>query len=165
MKKNNILLFSEKFKLFYKLQKNWNSVLLCLKKLPMLYGIKIKIYFKIYKCMKTDWIWHYDLYPRSFSSPDKKGVNLIFFSKKKISQFFLLSLITIYRNWPKNIINTIKDVLVSIKPKFSYKFFNFYEENANFTFFRKVQIILILQKTRIVFHYTLKNSQFYMILR
>ena len=43
------------------------------------------------------------------------------------------------------IINTIKDVLVSIKPKFSDKFFNFYEENANFIFFRKVQIILILE--------------------
>ena len=54
----------------------------------MLYGIKIKILFKIYKCIKTDWIWRYDLYPRSFSSSDKKGVNLIFFQKKKYLDFF-----------------------------------------------------------------------------
>ena len=47
----------------------------------MLYGIKIKIYLKIYKCIKTDWIWRFDLYTGSFSSCDKKGVNLIFFKK------------------------------------------------------------------------------------
>ena len=45
MKKMQISLFSEKFKLFLILQKNWNSVSLYLKKLPILYGIKIKIYF------------------------------------------------------------------------------------------------------------------------
>ena len=96
----------------------------------------------------------------------KKGVNLIFFSKNKYFDFFSLSLITIYLNRPKNIINTIKEVLVSIKPKFSEKFFNFYEKNSNFTIFRKVQIILkITKKTGIVSHYTLKNSQFYMVLR
>ena len=79
----------------------------------------------------------------------KKGVNLIsnlIFSKNKYLDFFLPSLITIYPNWPENILNTIKDVLVSIKPKFSYKFFNFYEKNANFTFSRKVQIIFNITK-------------------
>ena len=87
--------------------------------------------------MKSDWIWRYDLYPEVLVVATKKGVNLIFFSKNKYFDFFLLSLITIYPNWPKNIINTIKDVLVSIKPKFSDKFFNFYEKNANFYFFQK----------------------------
>ena len=111
----------------------------------MLYGIKIKIYFKIYKCIKTDWIWCYDLYPRSFILATQKGVNLIFFSKNEYFDFFT-ALITIYSNWPKNIINKIKDVLVSIKPKFSYKLFNFYEKNANFTFFRKVKIIFNITK-------------------
>ena len=36
--------------------------------------------------------------------------------------------------------------LVSIKPKFSDKFFNFYEKNSNFTIFRKVLIILKITK-------------------
>ena len=43
-------------------------------------------------------------------------------------------------------INTIKDVLVSIKPKLSDKLFNFEEKNASFTIFRKVQIILKITK-------------------
>ena len=48
MKKMQIAVFSEKFKLFLILLKKWNSVSLYLKKLPMLYGIKMKIYLKIY---------------------------------------------------------------------------------------------------------------------
>ena len=71
----------------------------------------------------------------------KKGVNLIFFQKINILIFFSLSLVTKYPNLPKNIINTIKDVLVSIKPKFCDKFCNLYQKNANFTFFRKVEIL------------------------
>ena len=158
MKKNLILLFSEKFKLFWKLQKNWNGVSLYLEKLPMLYGIKIKIYFKIYKCIKTDWIWRYDLYPRSFSSRDKKGVNLIFFSKNKYLDFFLLLLITIYPNWSKNIINTIKDVLVSNKPKFSYNFIIFLWNKMQISLLsEKFKLFLILQKTGIVFYYIFKK--------
>ena len=83
--------------------------------------------------------------PRSFFL-DTKRRESDFFSKNEYFNFFSLSLITIYFNWPKNIINTIKDVLVSIKPKFSYKLFYFYEKNANFTFFRKIQIIFINPK-------------------
>ena len=45
MEEMQISLFSEKFKLLLILQKNWNSVSLYLKKLPILYGIKIKIFF------------------------------------------------------------------------------------------------------------------------
>ena len=75
-----------------------------------------------------------------FSRP-KKGVNLLY-----LFWFFLLSLITIYHNWPKNIKNTNKNVLVSIKPRFSDKFFNFYAKNSNFPIFRKVQIILKITK-------------------
>ena len=42
MKKMQIALFLEKFKLFLFLQNNWNSVSLYLKILPILYGMKIK---------------------------------------------------------------------------------------------------------------------------
>ena len=69
-----------------------------------------------------------------FSRP-KKGVNLLlFFQKINILIFFSLSLITIYPNRTTNIINTIKDVLVSIKPKLSDKLFNFEEK---FHYFQK----------------------------
>ena len=80
-----------------------------------------------------------------FSRP-KKGVNLLFFQKINILIFFSLSLITIYPNGTTNIINTIKDVLVSIKPKLSDKLINFEEKNASFTIFRKVQIIFKITK-------------------
>ena len=111
----------------------------------MLYGIKIKIYFKIYKCIKTDWIWRYNLYPRSFSSSEKKAW-ICFFLQKINILIFLLSVITLYPNWPKNIISTIKNVLVSIKPKFSDKFFDFYAKMRISLFSEKFKLFLILQK-------------------
>ena len=82
-----------------------------------------------------------------FSRP-KKGVNLLLFFKKKNISIFSLSIITVYPNCPTNIINTIKDVLVSIKPEFNDKLFNFDEKKSNFTIFRKVQIILKITKKR-----------------
>ena len=84
----------------------------------------------------TGWCEKYFLYVFHFSRP-KKGVNLLLLFLNKYFDFFSLSLITIYPNWPTNIINTIKEVLVSTKPKFRDKLFNFDEKNANFTFFRK----------------------------
>ena len=47
MKKKQISLFSDKFKLFLILQKNWNSVSLYLKKLPILHGIRIHFFLNI----------------------------------------------------------------------------------------------------------------------
>ena len=80
--------------------------------------------------------------PPIFCFRDEKSVNLLYFHF-----FFLMSLITIYSNWPKNIKkNIIKGVLVSIKPKFSDKFSNFYEKNQNSLFSKKFKLFLILQK-------------------
>ena len=50
MKKIQISLFSEKVQIILKItKKNWNSVSLYPKKLPILFGIKIKIFVLIYK--------------------------------------------------------------------------------------------------------------------
>ena len=57
----------------------------------MLYGIKIKIYFKIYKFIKNDWIWRYDLYPRSFSSREKKAWIWFFLKYIYLDFFYCLS--------------------------------------------------------------------------
>ena len=43
----------------------------------------------------------------------------------------------IYQLTQKNKINTIKDVLVSSKSKFSDKLFNFYEKKCKFHYFQK----------------------------
>ena len=81
-----------------------------------------------------------------FSQP-KKGVNLLLLKKKNI---LILSIVTHHNisQLTHKYKNTTKDVLVSIKPKFSDKFFNFYEKNSYFTIFRKVQIILKITKKK-----------------
>ena len=86
-----ISLFSEKFKLFLKLQKNWNSVSFYLKKLPMLYGIKMKNFLQYINIQKPT---EYDAITRSpifFVFATKNGVNLFFFRKINISFFFTVT--------------------------------------------------------------------------
>ena len=84
--------------------------------------------------------------PLNFCFRDKKLCESAFFSKNKYFDFFTVTHPNDIPTDPKNKINIIKDVLVSSKSKFSDKLFNFYEKNANFTIFRKVQIIFNITK-------------------
>ena len=100
--------------------------------------------FRIPFLTSTGWCKKYFLYVFSIFAI-KKGRKSSFFSKNKYFDFFTVTHHNIFQLIHKYK-KTIKDVLVSIKPKFSNKFFNFNEKNSNFTIFRKVQIILKITK-------------------
>ena len=74
----------------------------------------------------------------------KKGGNLLFFPNlllffPTVTHHNISKLIQKYNN-------TMKEVLISIKSKFSDRLFNFYEKNANLMLFRKIQIIFNITK-------------------